>query len=369
MRIAQVANFYGPRSGGLRTALAQLGAGYVAHGHEVVRVVPGARSGTEVCADGVVRITVPAPPVPGTGGYRVIDPYRVERVLQQLRPDVVEVSDRLTLRRLGRWAARRGIRSIAISHERLDRLLGQAGLPPAVAARLADAANARTAAAYDAVVCTTRFAEEEFARIGCGTVVRVPLGVDLDTFAPDRSDAGLRSRLVDDDAFLVVHCGRLSPEKHAERSIAAVAGLRRAGVAVRLVLAGDGPSRPALQRRAAGLPVDFLGFVPDRGGVARLLATADATIAPGPHETFGLAALESLACGTPVVASAGSALAEIVRPACGALAHDTGAGFADALGGVLAGERVRQRRAARRRAEQYPWSTSVSGMLTVLRAS
>ncbi len=369
MRIVQVANFYGPRSGGLRTALVQLGAGYATAGHEVVRVVPGPRRQSEVLPDGVVQLTVPAPRVPWTGGYRVIDPGRVERVLGGLRPDVVEVSDRLTLRRLGGWAARRGIRSVAISHERLDRLLGQVGLDPRTARRWADRLNARTAAGHDAVVCTTRFAEAEFTRTGAGNVVRVPLGVDLNVFAPARRDERLRARLATAGEHLIVHCGRLSPEKHAERSIDAVAGLNRAGARARLVFAGDGPSRPALQRRAEGLPVTFLGFMHDRRRVAGLLATADLSIAPGPHETFGLAALEALACGTPVVASASSALAEIVRPGCGALAADTAQAFTAAVGAVLDAERAPQRRAARVVAEEYPWSVSVAGMLAVLSAS
>jgi len=52
------------------------------------------------------RITLAAPPLPGTGGYPVLDPYRVGRLLARLRPDQIEVSDRLTLRRFGRWATR-----------------------------------------------------------------------------------------------------------------------------------------------------------------------------------------------------------------------------------------------------------------------
>jgi alpha-1,6-mannosyltransferase len=366
MRIAQVANFYGPRSGGLRTALAHLGTGYVARGHEVVRIVPGPRPQHDVLADGVLRVTVAAPRIPGTGGYRVVDPWQVERVLARVRPDVVEVSDRLTLRGLGRWASRRGIRSVAISHERLDRLLTEIGLGPAVARRLADIANARTAAGHDAVVCTTGFAQAEFDRIGAANAIRVPLGVDLETFAPTKADRGLRALLTPRAEFLVVHCGRLSPEKHADRSIDAVAGLARAGVPVRLVFAGDGPCADALRRRAVGLPVEFVGFLHDRRAVARLLATADVSIAPGPHETFGLAALEALACGTPVVASANSAIAEIIEPGCGALAPDTAAAFTDAVGAVLGAERTPQRHAARVRAEQYPWSSSVAGMLAAL---
>ncbi|SER75082.1 glycosyltransferase [Actinokineospora terrae] len=366
MRIVQLANFYGPRSGGLRTALHHLGAGYVASGHEVVLVVPGRRTGDEWLPTGVRRITLPAPHIPGTGGYRAVDPLRVSTLLARLRPDRLEVSDRLTLRGMGRWAAERGIPSVVISHERLDRLLQQFLLPGVVARSVADAANRRMAANYDTVVCTTGFARAEFDRIGVTNVARVPLGVDLTTFTPTRRDSTLRSELARGADALLVHCGRLSPEKHVDRSIDALAELYATGTKARLVVAGDGPKMASLRRRAAGLPVTFLGFVADRSDVARLLATADVSLAPGPHETFGLAALEALASGTPVVVSESSALPEIVRPDCGQAVSDDAPAFAGAVEGLLSLPEQDRRAAARARAEQFDWPSSVQGMLTAL---
>ncbi|MGQ0839238.1 glycosyltransferase [Actinokineospora sp.] len=366
MRIVQLANFYGPRSGGLRTALHHLGAGYVAAGHEVTLVVPGRRRHDERLPSGVRRITLPAPSIPGTGGYRAVDPLRVKALLPGLAPDRLEVSDRLTLRGMGHWARERGVPSVVISHERLDRLLAQFLLPAPLARRGADAANRRMAASYDTVVCTTAFARAEFDRIGAANVARVPLGVDLAAFAPTRRDGDLRATLARGADALLVHCGRLSAEKHVERSVDAVAELHGAGHRVRLVVAGDGPRMPALRRRAADLPVTFLGFVADRADVARLLATADVSLAPGPHETFGLAALEALASGTPVVVSESSALGELVRPECGAAVSDDAPAFACGVQGLLSVPESDRRAAARARAEQFDWPTSVRGMLTAL---
>ncbi|WP_280234566.1 glycosyltransferase [Nocardia cyriacigeorgica] len=373
MRIVQLANFYGPRSGGLRTALHHLGEGYVAAGHEVMLIVPGPRRREELLPTGALRITLPALAIPGTGGYRAADPRRVADVLDGLRPDVLEVSDRLTLRGFGRWSRRRDVASVMISHERLDRLLGQI-MPRALARRCADLANRRTAAEYDIVVCTTDFARAEFHRIDAPNVELVPLGVDLDLFSPRRADTGLRADLGVPGHPLLVHCGRLSVEKRVDRSIEAVAALRQSGVAARLVIAGDGPRRDALHRRARALPalpdgqpaVHFTGFISDRSMVAKLLATADVSLAPGPHETFGLAALEALAAGTPVVASRSSALADIVTAECGAVADDDPLAFADAVTEVLALPPARRRQAARRRAEQFTWPAAVAGMLAVL---
>lgn len=365
MRIVQLANFYGPRSGGLRTAVDQLGAGYVARGHEVILVVPGAAPGEEVLPSGVLRITRPARQIPMTGGYRAVDPRTTADIAEALRPDVIEVSDRLTLRGMGAWASRRGVRSVMISHERLDRLLGQV-LPASLARTFADVANRRTAQSYDAVVCTTAFARREFERIGAVNISQVPLGVDLDMFHPRRRAEGARSHWHGSAQRLLVHCGRLSVEKRVDRSIDSIAALVDSGEDVKLVVAGDGPRRAGLERRARGLPVEFIGFVDGRVELASLLASADVALAPGPHETFGLAALESLATGTPVVVSSSSALADIVTAECGGHFDDTAAGMASELMRVMGLAPGARRIAARTRAEEFGWPASVNGMLDVL---
>ncbi|OZD08413.1 glycosyltransferase family 1 protein [Rhodococcus sp. 06-156-3C] len=368
VRIVQLANFYGPRSGGLRTAVDQLGAGYTAAGHEVILVVPGERATETILPSGVLRITRPAGKIPFTGGYRAVNPRSTAGLLSALRPDVVEVSDRLTLRGMGKWAARRGARSVMISHERLDRLLGQM-MPDATARALADVANRRTAETYDAVVCTTAFARREFERIGATNVSQVPLGVDLDMFHPGRRVGDSASPWHRGCGRLLVHCGRLSVEKRVDRSIDSVAALHHSGFDVRLVIAGDGPRRAGLERRARGLPIEFLGFVDGREELAALLASADVAVAPGPHETFGLAALESLATGTPVVVSRSSALADIVTTDCGGRFDDTADGLATELSRVFDLPAPARRTASRARAEQFGWPLSVAGMLSVLESA
>ena len=106
----------------------------------------------------------------------------------------------------------------------------------------------------------------------------------------------------------------------------------------------------------------FIGHLTDRGAVAALLASADVVIAPGPIETFGLAALEALAAGTPVVASAGSALPEVIG-AGGLAAAGEGPAYATAIRALLRQSEPARRSAARRQAERYPWSASVAGFL------
>jgi alpha-1,6-mannosyltransferase len=378
MRIVRLANFVAPRSGGLRTALAELGAGYLAAGHEPVLVIPGVRESDTQTAQGRV-ITLRAPRVPFTGGYRVLwRRRRLARLLARLRPDALEVSDRTTLRWTGAWAREHGVPAVMVSHESVTALfrLALSRLAPSRLAPLrlaplrlaplgravADRLNRRTARAYQQVICTTGWAAAEFEQIGAGNLVRVPLGVDLATFTPGSGQ--VRMRYAAEGQILLVHCGRLSAEKKPQRSLTTLATLRAGGLPVRLVVAGDGPLRARLERRAAraGLPVTFAGFLPGRADLAALLASADAVIAPGPAETFGLAALEALACGTPVVVSAESALPEVVGEAGASV---PGEDLAAGLRAVLARPEPARRAAARARAEQYDWGTAVQGFLAV----
>ncbi|MFC9677062.1 glycosyltransferase [Streptomyces sp. NPDC056949] len=364
LRIVRLANFVAPASGGLRTALRELGAGYRAAGHEPVLIVPGERATEHESAQGRV-ITLPGTLLPGTGGYRVLtDRRRVAELLERLAPDRIEVSDRTTLRWTGEWARRARVPAVMVSHETADGVLRTWGLPEKVALRAADALNSRTAHAYARVVCTTEYAEREFIRIGARNVVRAPLGVDLERCHPGLRDPVVRERHARVGEVLLVLCSRLSVEKRPGTALAALAALRRRGTQAVLVVAGDGPLRARLeqQARAGRLPVRFLGHVADRGRLAALQAAADVCLAPGPAETFGLAALEAMACGTPVVASASSALPEVVGSA-GGVAQDTGEAFAVAVTELVARPRDERREAARARAECFGWGAAVDAFL------
>jgi glycosyltransferase involved in cell wall biosynthesis len=357
VRIVQLANFYGPATGGLRTAVDALGRGYVAAGLDRALIVPGPDWSVDEGVDGT-RCTVAARRVPGGSPYRVItDLTSVRALLDELAPDRLEISDKLTLHRLTGWARDHDVPTVLISHERLDAVLS----PRVPLRRAIDQWNRRLVGAFDAVVCASAFAAAEFERVGATHVVRSPLGVDLSLFHPDAR--GGRPMAGSADLHLVC-VGRLSREKRPDVALDALRHLLDAGVPARLTFVGDGPSKSRLLEAAGRLPVTFTGHLRERVGVAVLLAQADVALAPGPYETFGLSALEALACGTPVVVADTGASPELLgRAPVGIAAAYDGRAFASAARALTVEPVEARREAARRRAERYPWSRTVAALL------
>ncbi|MFF4409964.1 glycosyltransferase [Streptomyces sp. NPDC001404] len=361
MRIVQIANFYGPSSSGLRTAVNALGEGYVRAGHERVLIVPGGRYGCVRSAAHGLRMTLPGVPV-GRGYRLLIAPGVLRRLLERLAPDSVEVSDKSSLVHAGTWARARGVRAVLFSHERLDAILSPK-LPRWVPLRrTADAYNRRLLTAFDAVVAASAFSCAEFARIAAPVLHQVPLGVDLETFSP--SAAGPAAGRGGHEIRLV-YVGRLWKEKYPQLPVETLRVLRRRGIAARLDVLGEGPERAGLERRAAGLPVRFHGHVAGRRAVAAMTARADVALAPCPVEAFGLSVLEALACGTPVVTADRGGAAELLAPDAGFAAPLSAPETADAVLAVLDRPEGLRRAAARARAEQFPWSRTVARMLAV----
>jgi len=357
-RVAQLANYVGPTTGGLRVVVDELTRGHLAGGGAGLRLVPGPAT-TRLGDRQHRRVTVAGPRLPGSGGrYHVLlNRAKVRAELASFAPDLVEVHDQTTLIWVAGWARRSGVPSVLFSHERIDlaaaRLLG---LPVDQLAAAGRRWAALLASRFDAVVCASDYAAEPFRaaeafHTGSTLLRRIPFGVDLDTFAPRPRtdeppwpDRGLR----------LVLAGRLSPEKSPDIALDALAWLVALGVRAHLVVIGDGPLAPALHRRALRerLPVTFSGHLTDRRALARLVAGADVALAPGGCETFGLGVLEALACGTPVVTHPGGGSRELLDAGSGALAS-TGADMA-AAALRLAGDPAAGRR-ARARAQQFPW--------------
>lgn len=192
----------------------------------------------------------------------------------------------------------------------------------------------------------------------------VPYGIDLARFRPLARNGGSR------DDIVVGSVARLSREKGLDVLLAAVAELVQRDVAVRLVLAGDGPERARLGRLAARLGiaarVDFRGEVPHER-VPSVLAELDVFALPSRAEGFGVAALEAAAMELPVVASAVHGLPDVVEDGRSGLLVPPGdvEALAAALGRLAAdaGLRATLGRAGRVLVERrYRWEENAAQM-------
>jgi glycosyltransferase involved in cell wall biosynthesis len=144
-------------------------------------------------------------------------------------------------------------------------------------------------------------------------------GVELERFRPELRSQAMRMRLSDGnpDQLLAVYVGRLSREKGVDRlrdPLLATPG-------VRLALIGGGPEAEQIRTHFAGTPTVFTGFL--RGDeLVEAYASADVLVFPSTSETFGMAPLEAMACGLPVIGTLTGGLVDTLRNGINALTYD-----------------------------------------------
>jgi N-acetyl-alpha-D-glucosaminyl L-malate synthase BshA len=142
----------------------------------------------------------------------------------------------------------------------------------------------------------------------------IPNFLDCKTYRR-QFDPALRERLAPADRYeaLVLHVSNFRPVKRVEVALDVFREIRR-HVRARFVLAGDGPVRFEVERLAAHHGVDRdVSFLGEQHELVPLLSVADLFLLPSAQESFGLAALEAMACGVPVVASNVGGLPEILE--------------------------------------------------------
>ena len=351
MHIVDVTLFFAPHSGGVkRYLLAKRQYFSTQDEFRHTLVVPGARD--RVREEGIVELGgFPQLRVPG--GYRV--PFRIDRwsrVLRELKPDVIEAADPYHLPWVVLGVAERlGIPAVAFAHSDLARLFADR-FAPAIG-RLTGLYLRHLYRRFDCVLAPSRLIAERLGDLGVTNVAIQPLGVDGAIFHPSCADPKLRDELdLAPETHLLIFAGRMAREKEVPLLLRVLEIL---GEPYHLLLVG-GERREALARNVTMLP-----YEQDPARLARLLASSDALIHAGRHETFGMILVEAMACALPVVAVRSGAVTEIVDAQVGRIATpDDAHSLADAVRSIFASDRDALGAFARARAERdYLWQNTL----------
>ena len=352
MHVADVTLFFAPHSGGVKRYL--LAKHRFLAGQSGVRhslLVPGPRDAET--APGIFELPAPA----GASGYRrPARPWLWRRKLCALRPDIIEVGDPYHLAWFALDAADRvGAATVAFAHSDMPRML--ACRFGKLVGKAADLYLRDLYSRFDLVMAPSQLIANRLRAAGHERVAVQPLGVDGDCFHPSRRDENLRAELgLSKNTRVLVFAGRMAREKQIPLLLDTFA---RLGAPYHLLLVG-GEERSRLSTNVTLLP-----YEQDSARLARLLASTDAFVHAGVHETFGLVVIEAMACGRPVIGLRAGAIAELIDESIGALADPRRPqSLAETIAALYERDLEALGRAARMRVERhYTWTSAFARQL------
>lgn len=298
LRAADVALFYGERSGGIRTYLEAKAAW--AQKSDLIEhhvIVPGRRELHEAG-----RHELPSLRLMATNGYRLpLGAGALKDTLRELRPDVVVLHDPFW-RPLGVTQVAHDLGATVIAVHHGSTALDAAALPgpdglwrPLLRAWMHHAYRDA-----DTIMSAVD------ARADCGRSATIPLRFGIDPLFVPQPDVRRHDH--------VLYVGRLGREKGVIELLHAAA---RSAEPWQLKIVGRGPLEHRVRRLSEQLGIDervrMYPFIADRARLARWYAGARVVVMPGAHETFGLAAFEAAATGTPVVTCSTAPSAALMR--------------------------------------------------------
>lgn len=331
LKTMHLTNSWHVNSGGVATFYRALMAEADRRRQPIRLVVPSAMDSIEEVGEFARIYHIQSPPAPFNRDYRVIYPTqyllpgsKLQQILIFERPDIVEISDKYTLNYLGAVLRLQLLDAVdfrpvvvGVSQERMD---------DNVAAYLRGIPFAQELCSlymrwlyfpfFDHHVANSSYTVSELQAAAMGQLVARgtwirPMGVDLTQLSPQRRSPELRRRLLQnfgasEDSVLLLYAGRLAPEKNLPLLFELLMRLSRNSERdYRLLVAGDGIERQRWEekcaREAPGRAL-FLGHIRDKSVLADLYANSDVFVHPNPREPFGIAPLEAMASGLPLVA-------------------------------------------------------------------
>jgi len=395
IKTLHITNCYHPSSGGIRTFYRALLNAANQRQREIRLVVPGAANSVEDVGEFARIYTIAAPASPFIDStYRLLLPHlyalpyrsQLRRIIEEERPDLVEVCDKYTLCFLPSVLRRGWIESdhqavlVGLSCERMDDNVSAFISPGSLGRRFANWYMRKIyAPRFDCHISNSQYTAGELTEALTGRpdlpVHVCPMGTDCESLSPQRREQTKRKALLasfpnlsseGENTRVLLYVGRISPEKNISLLLDMMENLQdQTSDEYRLLIVGKGRLANWLEESAARrVPgrVHLLGHVADRERLADIFANCDALIHPNPREPFGIAPLEAMASGLPVVAPVSGGVLSYANEQNSWLAEPDGESFSNCVQSVFEDERVRQSKVscAIDTAAQFSWSRTTA---------
>ena len=382
MRVLFVSDVYFPRVNGVSTSIRTFRQDLAAHGVETHLVAPRYEA-TEAGAPDEPGLTrVPSAGVPRDPEDRRMRWGALTRALDALSSsafDLVHIHTPFIAHYAGvRFARRAGIPGIATYHTFFEEYLHHylPVLPHGLARYLARSFTRSQCDDVRALIAPSEPMRAVLLEYGVTTPIHVlPTGLPADRFRHGDPRAFRERAGLPPDAPLVTYIGRVAHEKNIGFLVQMFREVLKKVPQAMLVIAGEGPARPALMQQVAHLGlaahVHFAGYLDRDTLLLDCYAAADVFVFASRTETQGLVLLEAMAQGAPVVSTAELGTRSILVPGSGALVvPEEQDAFAAAVVRVLEDRQLREELAQRGRAYARSWSSAaMAGRLTELYAT
>lgn len=307
MKIAFITETFLPKVDGVVTRLVYTIKNLHAMGHETLIVAPdrGCRE-----FDGSRVIGAPALRLPIYPDFMLGFPSaKISKEIDAFGPDIVHLINPFLLGYGGfQYAVRRSIPFITSYHIHITKVTEYYNISFLDGMFWWFVRAVHGEAVYD--LCTSREMIKEFARCGIEPVYLWKRGVDIQLYGPDKKTAEMRYHLTGGhpEAPLILYAGRIA----AEKDIFMLRYILERNPDVRAAIVGDGPIRDRTETHFKGTGTVFTGFLKSPE-LAAAYASADLFIFPSQTETLGLAALEAMASGTPVIAADAGGIRDLIE--------------------------------------------------------
>jgi glycosyltransferase involved in cell wall biosynthesis len=318
LRIALFTETFLPATDGVVTRLRYTIEGLARAGDELLIFAP---SGAPETFSGARIYGVPGVPFPPYPEKKMCPPHPgMGSALRRFRPDLIHVVNPFILGVGGvYYASRLGLPLVASYHTNLATYASYYRLGFTERLAWAYFRNLHNRAILN--LCTSEATRNRLFEEGVKRIRIWPQGVDGRRFHPDRASVEWRARLSGGhpNMKILLYVGRLAPEK----SIGRLKAVLHEVPDVRLAIVGDGPARKALEREFRGTPTVFTGLLTGED-LAAAYASADLFLFPSTTETLGIAMIEGLASGLPVVAARSGAVREVFSEGESGLLYEPG---------------------------------------------